>query len=444
MTFNHAVQLLYEETTPPLGVELRSICDYNGWLALCGRLHNLRPAADYLRIYRRNGVVEKTTNKDRNKPWEPHAKWAWDTLNQTASATTSIGFYSQSFKTGLTFWGAIDFDLHGVTENHELAQAVMYRDALAAFQRVANQFPEAIVIFEDSGRGFHVLLIVENQIPVSIMHRHMTDACCGKPSAEIIPSPRMSKYGKPLRAPGTWNPEVERVSMILGVAGPESLMPRCRFWLADHKALLPERGFFLSLFFRATKGDQPEKTISTKHSPERPPPREPDQIWKDFGDQYHIEGPNSRHNSLLKLVGECFYQYGTEVVLRFAELQYESKVVTTTASKEEHLAEARIAHSGMVTQWLKKQTTPAEALFHNGLRTVVRQDAFRILHNFAKMAENQSNEEFFVSQKQLAERLNITKPGAALILAEFIKGEAIQLTNKETANRARRYVWLLG
>jgi DNA-binding MarR family transcriptional regulator len=98
----------------------------------------------------------------------------------------------------------------------------------------------------------------------------------------------------------------------------------------------------------------------------------------------------------------------------------------------------------MVTQWLKKQTTPAEALFHNGLRTVVRQDAFRILHNFAKMAENQSNEEFFVSQKQLAERLNITKPGAALILAEFIKGEAIQLTNKETANRARRYVWLLG
>ena len=78
------------------------------------------------------------------------------------------------------------------------------------------------------------------------------------------------------------------------------------------------------------------------------------------------------------------------------------------------------------------------------MRTVTRQDAFRILHNFAKMAEVQSADEFYTSHRNLAERLNITKPGAARMIADFIEGGAFMQTRPETTHRARRYRWLLG
>jgi len=445
MTLDHVVEELNQRTTLPEGVELRSICDSDGWLALCRRLQNHRPASHYLRIYRdrKTGLSKITCNKKTRKPWETHAKWAWDTLNQTASAKTSIGFYALSYRTGQTYWGALDFDLHDDVENRESAVLALYREALAAFHRLANQFPAGTVIFEDSGRGFHVLLILEQQIPVSTMHETMKNACRESAKVEIIPSARLSKWGKPLRAPGTWNPAVDRVSLILGVARPGGDAAGCRFWLAGREALLPERDFFLSVFFRATRGGQPEKTGQKGPSREPAAIRNPDQIWTDFGDQYFIEFPRTRHNQLLKLVGECFYQYGTDVVLRLAELQFETKLADTAATTEEHLNEAEIALIGMLNQWLKKQANPAEVLFHNKLTTASRRDAFRILHNFAKVAEASSADELFVSHRTLAERLQITKQGAARILADFIKGEAIKKTRPETEKRARRYRWLL-
>ena len=425
---------------------MRSICDSDGWLALCERLQNNRPSPDYLRVYRdrKTGLLTKSRNMDRKKPWKSQAIWAWDTLNQTASVKTSIGFYSQSYRTGLTFWGALDFDLHGDVEDRESALLPIYRESLAAFHRLADQFPAAIVIFDGNERGFHVWLILEQQIPVSSMHEHMTDACAGSTEVEIIPSPRVSRYGKALRAPGTWNPAIDRVSMILGVAGPDGVIPGCRFWLAGTEALLPERGFVLSLFFRATNGEQPETHVANKKSREEKVVRNPEQVWNDCQDRYFIERPKTRHKQLLKLAGECSYQYGTDVVLRFAELQFDSKTVPTEATKEEHLEEARRALDGMHVKWLKKQANPAEALYHNNLRTVTRQDAFRILHNFAKMAEVQSADEFYTSHRNLAERLNITKPGAARMIADFIEGGAFMQTRPETTHRARRYRWLLG
>ena len=445
MTLDQVVEELNERTTLPEGIELRSICESDGWLAMCSHLQNHRPASHYLRIYRdrKTRLPKITCNKETKKPWEPHAKWAWDTLNQTASTKTSIGFYSQSHRTGQTFWGALDFDLHSVVENREAALLALYREALAAFHRLANQFPAGIVIFEDSGRGFHVLLILEQQIPVSTMRETMKGTSGEGAKVEILPSARLSKWGKPLRAPGTWNPAVDRVSLILGVARPGGVAAGGRFWLAGHEALLPERDFFLSLFFRATNGGQPEK-VGQKKPPREPEAiRNPDQIWNDFQDQYFIEHPRTRHDQLTKLVGECSYQYGTDVVLRLAELQFESKLADTAATKEEHLKEADIALIGMVNQWLKKQANPAEALFHNKLSTTPRRDAFRILHNFAKVAEASSDEEFFVSHRTLAERLNISKPGAKQILDCFMKGEAIKQTRPETIKRARRYRWLL-
>jgi ribosomal protein S25 len=429
--------------TVPRGIELSSICDSAGFLALCGRLQNDRPSCDYLRIYAKEGKIQKFANKDPSKPWPHHAKWAFDTLNQTASSKTSIGFYAQSYKTGQTCWGGLDFDLHHVTKKRDPAIVETYREALNAFQSLTSRYPSAVVIFEESGRGFHVILIVDAPIPVSTMHHNMKAVCGQGTKAEILPSPRISNYGKPLRAPGTWNPEVDRVSLILGVAGPHVDISGKHYWLAGLHTKLPERGFFLSLFFRVTKGEQETAPANWSAPGGISEIRDVRQIWDDSKDQYFIEKPKTRHLSLLNLVGELSYQYPRDVVLRFAEFQFETKTVSTIATMQQHILEAEIAYDGMVKQWLE-QARSSEALFHNRLRTQARQAAFRILHNFNKYAEERGDEEFFVSQKVLAERLQISKRGAAQILKFFREEEVIKLTRNETVARSRRYCWLLG
>jgi hypothetical protein len=436
------IEEVLKNDSPPDGVPIHELLTNQGWMQLCEQLQNGNRSDVFQRIYRDGRKSKRVRNTLKATPYMNIASWAWDCLRGQATVDTSIGFYSQDAK-GMTCWGGADFDAHDPNESKRRKEiAELFRSAVRTFGALAAAFPEALVIFEASGQGFHLFLIRMERVAVSEMHDAIRDVVRkgGGNGVEVVPSSRVCKVGKALRAPGTWNPAVDANSMILGVAWPSEVDGQLdqSWWLAGTSPKLPERDFVLSVLFRATNDQSGQKDRRSKPYRESRPVRTPTEIWNDEGADFAIERPRTRYQKMLRLVGEKFYQYSRAVVMEFVRLQFECKTVPTDANWEEHLADADRAFSGMVAQWHER--VPHEIRqFHDRQRTPVRRAAVRILENFGKYADAM---EFPCSQRTLAERLGITKQAASKILKDW-DGIFVKCTRPETVDRARRYVCLL-
>jgi hypothetical protein len=87
--------------------------------------------------------------------------------------------------------------------------------------------------------------------------------------------------------------------------------------------------------------------------------------------------------------------------------------------------------------------TPLERDAFNGLASEHEREGFLIVRAFSKTAEHESKHDFAISQSSLADRLNITPPGAAYVIRKLCGVKVIQQTRPSVRHKApARFRWV--
>jgi hypothetical protein len=88
--------------------------------------------------------------------------------------------------------------------------------------------------------------------------------------------------------------------------------------------------------------------------------------------------------------------------------------------------------------------TPLERDAFNGLASEHEGEGFLIVRAFSKAAEHESKHDFAISQSSLADRLNITPPGAAYVIRKLCGVKVIQQTRPSVRHKSpARFRWVL-
>ena len=94
-----------------------------------------------------------------------------------------------------------------------------------------------------------------------------------------------------------------------------------------------------------------------------------------------------------------------------AEAQYAGATVIMRADQGEHAREFTEMWDDLVRKW-QVESSDAERGKFALLKTESEKDAFRIIRSFARMAQEKNAPDFPVALYNLAERLDMTPPGA--------------------------------
>jgi DNA-binding MarR family transcriptional regulator len=97
------------------------------------------------------------------------------------------------------------------------------------------------------------------------------------------------------------------------------------------------------------------------------------------------------------------------------------------ADQDEHAREFAEMWNDLVRKW-QVELTDAESKKFVLLKTESEKDAFRIIRNFARMAQERKVPDFPVALYNLAERLGLTPPGAGKLLGRFVEGGILKRT----------------
>ncbi|MEO6847789.1 MAG: hypothetical protein ABI254_11050, partial [Chthoniobacterales bacterium] len=177
------------------------------FLSVCEHLHNGNGEHAFIIGFReKSGIVKYQRSK--SKRVGVAASWAWASLNESTKSQIAIGFYSQN-RFQKSRWGAIDFDSH----DGDTDRARNYAEA--AFHLLL-QIPDIYIILETTGssQGWHIFVIRKDFWPCDEWIK-LLKVIVEKIGAKIEPGiceifpPDSCRgtYGKPLRAPGTFNPK---------------------------------------------------------------------------------------------------------------------------------------------------------------------------------------------------------------------------------------------
>lgn len=355
--------------------------------------------------------------------------WSWDTIRGRGKLKMAFAPYSVN-KDGMSRWGALDFDAHD--GSHERARQF----AFGAFGLLLNS--ELVLILERTGGGWHLWAIAKGFHPVnewirllkSVAHKigaPIRDGVC-----EIFPPDSLSSgFGKPMRAPGSWNPSTDSCNEVL--------------WENSEALLddLPEMPVASSRKPPRRVGDLPEREKEDSFSSS--PSSLPVPLYRavEFLSKFAITQPSTRNELLGKLIGHVFHQVGMHVAKGLAEAQYQAKTVATKASLMEHLEAFQAYWRGMEEKW--KATLSEDERRHFGqLGTDSERDAFRIIWSFKRKADMDGHSDFPIVRRSLAERLALTESATAGILDKFVVLSIIHRTREYVPNKtAARYRWLL-
>jgi hypothetical protein len=388
------------------------------WFAVCVHMMNENPQNFFLMPYQDKDGKAKFA-KSYNVRADDRASWAWDTITGKAKSPASIGFYPTTAQSR-SRWAAMDFDIHD--DDRPRARDLAFK----AFSYLYRQ-PQLFVALTTSAgdpqhSGWHLFIFTEEFYPCEDWTRLLKQVAdqIGAPVesgiCEIFPDDCRG-IGRGIRAPGTWNPKngqcglilQETVSKLLPASLPKesSTSLGTRSTQREDLASLPS-----SEFFRGEHGE--------------------------WGSEFAITAPSTRHDKLLKLVGVAFHQAGKEVARKNAELQYGEATTTPVASLDEHLSDFDKAWAGMERKW-KRKLSPSERAKFDSLTTDTERDAFRILRNWSQT----DSPDFKAHCRSLGNRLGITLQGAASIRVRFCSLGVLKQTAPYVPKKlAARYEWL--
>jgi hypothetical protein len=259
-------------------------------------------------------------------------------------------------------------------------------------------------------------------------------------SCEIFPNERAESQpvGKAIRAPGTWNPKTNTFSLIEAETVKPLLELLPRGWssgVGKLRTALPRNNAEVSLYKSTDNYFLTQWALSTKPEVEKILAR------------YPITQRGTRHNVLVQLVGHLINKFGREAAQRTVEEHFCRNRENIRSTLDEHLFEFAAAWDGM-HELIVKSFSPAEQQAFNSLGTGPRskhqREAFFIVHAFAGYAKHKAEHDFQISRASLADRLNMTPPGASKVILKLCKDNVIASTqpcviHKESA----RYLWLL-
>ncbi|MEY2485479.1 MAG: hypothetical protein QOH39_1127 [Verrucomicrobiota bacterium] len=305
---------------------------------------------------------------------------------------------------GQSRWGGIDFDAH---HEGELTRASDL--AIRAFVHVVNN--PFFTVLETSGVGFKLWIIANEFRDVSWWTSFLESivrAIGTQPQSgvvELFPNREPSKYGKGLRAFGTWNPRNDAINQIVF----ENLLP-----LLD-EASTRERTYLSST------GTPPSISRGTKGF-----------------EQFRIRERATRHNQLLALIGKLHVMYCHDLGRSIAEWQFNTKAVDTNADSDEHLNDFELLWQWSIAEWRKALSMSEEDKFKR-LSNENERAAFRIIRDFHRSASHSGHSEFPISRDSLAERLQMTGEGAGKLRVRFCKMGIIILVKSHIPNRQCAY-----
>jgi hypothetical protein len=238
---------------------------------------------------------------------------------------------------------------------------------------------------------------------------------------EIFPN-EFRGIGRPLRAPGTWNPKTGDCGLILHESLTQSFLPSLPYGRERDGIALSvlcelrgdgEASSQSSSFFRGEHGE-----------------------WKTL---FAVTAQGTRHQKLIKLVGTGFFQAGREVVRKNAENQYREATSTPKASEREHLEEFDKAWLGWQRKWFAGLSA-AERQKYEALTTQHERDGFRIVRNWSQTT---NAGEFKIRCQSLGDRLGMSLKGASKLRRKFCQLGILKETRPYVANRfCARLRWI--
>jgi hypothetical protein len=390
--------------------------------ALCKHLHNDNEPTDFIIGRRTNGtksyLAAKRFRIDRGIDW---------TISSISGAHSgrekcSVVFYSSN-KSGMSRWGALDFDAHD--DNHDRARCL----AFDAFRHCLD-LPYATIL-EFSGAGWHVWLINRDFRSIGdwvVTLRRITDLIGVTPSPGVCelrpPSAVVSGLSLGLRAPGSWNPSTDTNSEIYWDNLREALpFDSLRMGNRSPEASPREKEVFLS------SADKRENELYSQWS-------------KRWSVTFAITEPSTRNEKLGKLVGHVFHQVGRSMARQMAIEQFKGATAAMKATEAEHLQSFDNFWKGLSTEF-HQRLSPNEQEIYCRFSTENVADAFRIVRSWSKHAENKNELDFAISSEDLAMRIGLTLQGAVYLRDRLVEVGAVERTKPHVPNRAAaRYRWL--
>jgi len=394
------------------------------FLELCEHMLNGNPSNHFLMAYRDRTSGKAKFAKAKVCQMSDRAKWAWDSVIGRAKSPFGIGFYPSS-ENRRSRWAAMDFDAHdgGGERARDLA--------LKAFHLLYRQ-PQLFVVLATSGsEGWHLFAFSRELHPVDEWARLLKQVVNWIGSeirpglCEIFPGGANGGIGYGIRAPGTWNPKYGTFGLIA---------------FENVKSLLCQRER------RERVNPFLARETHSGSSDEFPDRRKVDTFrgnWDEWRGDFAITLPRTRHAQLKALVLHTFRQVGREVARMNAGAQYAEAKASMEANATEHVAEFAELWKWAAEKW-SCELSERERKFHDALSTENERDAFRIVRNFARLADMNGHPDFPFVRESVAHRLGVTGPGAAKIRDKLVRLGALTLTAHYVPNKsANRYRWVL-
>jgi hypothetical protein len=405
------------------------------FLALCEHMLNENPPNHFLTAWLDKGTGQARFAKApiRGRA-DKHASWTWSTITGKAKAKTAIGFYPSN-PGNKTRWAAIDFDAHN--GEHEQAR----KRSLEAFHLLLQQ-PQLHLILCASGNGYHLFIYARELYPVGQWIVLLKQVCewVGVPIAdgvcEIFPNERAEaqRTGKGIRAPGVWNPKTSTFSLIEAetVAPLFETLPRTwSLGVGKVTRALPRNNAALSLH-RSTNTYFP-----TTHSGSTEP------MVEELLACYPVKQKGTRNSILMQLIGNLAHKFGGEAAERIVKEHYERNRENIRSALDDHLREFATAWGGLRAK-IVASLSPEERQKYDELGSEHQREGFLIVRAFAGVAARKGEMDFAIARASLADRLNITPPGATDVIQKLCEVEVIAPTQFYVRHKSpARFCWLL-
>lgn len=412
------------------------------FLALVERMQNGRDASEFV-VGFRSASGEPIYKRAHKARAQSHGKWVLDDIRGESSKHVTMATYSRNDE-GFSTWGAFDFDSHD--GNEQRARTF----ALAAFN-VLLPYRELRVVLCTSGEsgGFHLLVFSDHFHSVKEWEKllrgvaRMIGASVVPGNCEILPRETRGRFGQALRIPGSYNPRDDSFGSIVF----ENIRPLLQ--LRDSSSL--ERKSLTSFnlgketLSHEASGELGKECelgkegLECEFGKEAPLFRGKNDRWRT---NFAISAQDQRHDRLLQLVGEAFWQVCKEVARRNAELQYREASCPPVSSLEVHLSDFEAMWDGLDASWREK-LTPRERRKYGALNIENHRTAFRVVRGWRSL-HNPTDGDFAVSAEALGRQLGITVPGACYIRDRFCALGILRRTAPAnwSQHKSARFKWV--
>ncbi len=159
--------------------------------------------------------------------------------------------------------------------------------------------------------------------------------------------------------------------------------------------------------------------------------------------RYPVERKGARNNVLMQLIGDLVHKFGGEAAELIAREHYARYQQNIGTPLNEHMRMFAKAWELMCKK-IVDSLSPTQRSRFDALGSDHQRKGFLIVRAFAGAAQHKGEKDFGISQSSLADRLNITPPGAANVIQKLCEVKAIEQIQRPVRHRsAGRFCWLL-